>query len=199
MKSSSPRNEASCFSFTADLVSRARAGDADAWAAIVRQFDSLLRSVAGGFRMNADDAADAIQQTWLRLFENIHKIRQDERLAGWLSSTMRRECIRTYHRRTGEWLTGDLAELTFTDVAGADAEVLRVDRDQVLWEGVDRLPSRQRDLVRLLFGGPTPPSYDEVGLALDLATGSVGPIRIRALLRLRGILSESGVDADDLA
>ncbi|GAB3249810.1 RNA polymerase sigma factor [Kineosporia babensis] len=184
---------------TADLVTRARGGDADAWTAMVRRFDSMLFSVAGGFRLNAADAADAVQRTWQLLFENIHKIRQDERLAGWLSSTMRRECIRTYHRRTGELLTGELADFTFVEVDGADAEILLADRARVLWESVDRLPERQRDLVRLCFGGPTPLSYHEVGAALDLAVGSVGPIRKRALHRLREILRESGFEEHHLA
>jgi RNA polymerase sigma factor (sigma-70 family) len=174
-----------------DLVSRAIEGDPDAWPAIVRQYEALLWSVARGFRLSADQAADAMQVTWLRLFENIHKIRDHERLAGWLSITMRRECIRAYRGRAGEWLIGDLAELTFTDADGADVDVLRAERDRLLWEGVDALPARQRDLLHLLFDEPTAPSYDEVGAALDLAIGSIGPIRMRALRRLYKILEEA--------
>lgn len=200
MKPSASSAETISFTATADLVTRARSGDSEAWTTMVRQFDRLLVSVAKGFRLNPDDAADAVQQTWLRLFENIHKIRQDDRLAGWLSSTMRRECIRTYHRRTGEWLTGDLTDLTFTVADGSDAEVLRADRDRILWDTVEGLPLRQRDLIRRLFDPPTAAlSYDEIGHSLGLATGSIGPIRMRALHRLRVLLHERDFDQHALA
>lgn len=192
-----PRSDPEPAPPAADLVARALAGDPDAWPAIVRRYEGLLLSVARGFRLDAEQAADAVQVTWLRLFENIHKIRNHDRLAGWLSVTMRRECIRAYRTRPEERLVGNLAELTFVDAEGADADVMRAERDRLLWAGVDALPARQRALVHLLFDGPTPPAYDEVGAALDLAVGSVGPIRMRALRRLHRFLEAAdALDAD---
>jgi RNA polymerase sigma factor (sigma-70 family) len=191
-----PRSDPEPPSPATELVRRAIAGDPDAWTTIVRRYEGLLWSVARGFRLNTDQAADAVQVTWLRLFENIDKIRDHERLTGWLSVTMRRECIRAYRDRPDERLVGDLAELTFTDVDGADVDVLRAERDRLLWAGVDALPARQRDLLHALFDEPTS-SYDQVSATLNLPVGSIGPIRMRALRSLHRILEAADVlDAD---
>ena len=54
-----------------ELLARASAGDADAWNAIVERFASLLWAVARGHRLSQDDAADVVQNTWLKLLDHL--------------------------------------------------------------------------------------------------------------------------------
>jgi RNA polymerase sigma factor (sigma-70 family) len=178
--------------FTAHDVQRAAAGDERAWETMVRQYDGLLRSVAVGFRLTREEGADAAQTTWLRLVEHIRTIREPEKLAGWLSVTMRRECIRLVGRKRRERLTEDFE---WTDAPadggeGVDAGVLRAERNAALWEAVDLLPTRQRQLVLALSASP-PPSYQQVGAELSMAVGTIGPTRAKALRRLRHLLTEA--------
>ena len=49
-------------------------------------------------------------------------------------------------------------------------------------------------LLRLLVADP-PPSYEDVGAALDMPIGSIGPTRQRCLDRLRGLAETAGVTA----
>ncbi|HEY0486878.1 MAG TPA: sigma-70 family RNA polymerase sigma factor [Mycobacteriales bacterium] len=179
-------------SFTVRDVARAAAGDDRAWALMVRQYDGLLRSVAAGFRLSGDEGSDAAQTTWLRLVEHIGSLREPERLAGWLSVTMRRECIRLLGRRRRERPTGDFSwsDARADGGEGIDAGILRAERDAELWRAVDRLPARQRELVLALSATP-PPSYAQVGAALSMAVGSIGPTRAKALRSLRHLLAES--------
>jgi DNA-directed RNA polymerase specialized sigma24 family protein len=69
-------------------------------------------------------------------------------------------------------------------VAGADARLLRGERDAALWNAFKRLPQRDQALLRMLTADPTP-SYEEIAAALGVAIGSIGPKRGRALERLR--------------
>ena len=57
------------------------------------------------YRLSHDDAADAVQNTWLRLLENLTKIDHPEALPGWLATTARREALGVLRRRTREILT----------------------------------------------------------------------------------------------
>ncbi|MBG0566762.1 sigma-70 family RNA polymerase sigma factor [Actinoplanes sp. NEAU-A11] len=80
---------------------------------------------------------------------------------------------------------------------GLDAEIVRSERDRLLWQAVDDLPAHQRKLMLLLSRGPKP-SYQQVAQVMAMPVGSIGPTRARALQRLRDLLTERGVSADTL-
>jgi DNA-directed RNA polymerase specialized sigma24 family protein len=69
-------------------------------------------------------------------------------------------------------------------VLAAEQEKEDADRAAALWRAFSRLPSRCRELLRVLMASP-PPSYAEVAAALGLPLGSIGPTRARCLARLR--------------
>ena len=56
-------------------MNAATAGDRNAWDALVNRFAATVWAVARGHRLSAADAADVSQTTWLRLVENLHRIR----------------------------------------------------------------------------------------------------------------------------
>ena len=64
------------------LLRAAADGDAAAWNRIVERFATLLWSVARAHRLDTDDAADVVQNTWLRLLDHLDRIREPEALAG---------------------------------------------------------------------------------------------------------------------
>src|SRR3954471_11434121 len=95
------------FSATAALLARASEGDDDAWHALVDQHTPLLWAVARSHRLDAADAGDVVQTTWLRLLEHLGRIEDPTRLIGWLVTTARRESLRTLRRAGRERLGGE--------------------------------------------------------------------------------------------
>ena len=183
----------------ATLVNRAAGRDESAWAELVAEFGPTMRSIAAGFRLTGEEAADAAQTTWLRLLNHIGRIREPDRIAGWLATTMRRECGRTLRKRGYEQELDDWMAESADDGEGVVAAVLRDERDRALWRMVDRLPTLQRRLV-LALSDESAPSYQEVAAAMVIPIGSIGPTRARALTRLKRLLTEQGVDrTEDLA
>src|SRR5690606_18760154 len=79
---------------TADLVAAAAAGDELAWEQLVRRYTPLVFSVIRSYDLSGADAADVNQTVWLRLVESLPRLRDPSALAGWLSTTARRECFR---------------------------------------------------------------------------------------------------------
>ncbi|TMK40017.1 MAG: sigma-70 family RNA polymerase sigma factor [Actinobacteria bacterium] len=86
----------------AELVRDASSGDAGAWSALVDRFAPLVWSIARGYRLRDQDAADVSQVTWLRLAEHIERLREPERVGAWLVTTARRESLAVIRRR--KWL-----------------------------------------------------------------------------------------------
>ncbi|MCA1674875.1 MAG: sigma-70 family RNA polymerase sigma factor, partial [Actinobacteria bacterium] len=146
-------------------------------------------------RLGTADAADVVQTTWLRLVEHFGRIEDPERLAGWLATTARRECLQTL-RRAGRELVGDVDDVILEVVeerpAPVDARLLAEERDVALWACFERLSARCQILLRALIATP-PPDYVTVSTALDMPVGSIGPTRGRCLNQLRKLATGAGL------
>jgi RNA polymerase sigma factor (sigma-70 family) len=176
----------------AGAVRRAAAGEKDAWDAIVHSFSGLVWSVANGYRLGPADTAEVAQTTWLRLLENLDRIREPERLGGWLATTARRESLRMLRLRGRELPTDDQAAFARQPSADPTPEetVLDRDRDRRLWRAFAQLPDRCRRLLHLVI--VLQPPYAEVAAIMEIPVGSIGPTRARCLERLRRLLVDGG-------
>jgi RNA polymerase sigma factor (sigma-70 family) len=168
----------------ADLIERASGGDQEAWRALVERFASMVWAVARSYRLDHADAADVCQTAWLRLAENLGSLRDPARLPGWLATTARRESLRVLAGRRRE-APGDVPDGPDADHTSVpEAFVLTEDRDSRLWQAFSELPERCQQLLRVLATAPDL-SYVEVGSALGIPVGSIGPTRGRCLQALR--------------
>jgi RNA polymerase sigma factor (sigma-70 family) len=181
------------------LVAAAADGDAAAWRELVHRFSGLIWSIARAHRLTDADAADVTQTTWLRLAEHIGKLNAPDRVGAWLATAARRECLQHIKAAHRFVTSEDMAafETAPVDDNPTESEVLAAESDRedarrakVLWQAVERLPDRCRELIRVLMASP-PPSYAEVAAALGLPVGSIGPTRARCLQRLRDDVRDS--------
>lgn len=168
------------------LLRAAAAGDQSAWNTIVDRYNRLLWAIARGYGLDSTRAADVVQTTWLRLIENLDRIVEPGRLAGWLATTTRRECMQALRRekRESPAVTSDFLENEPGNARELDARLLEDERDAALWRAFGQLPERCQLLLRVLMATP-PPAYAEVAAALDMAIGTIGPTRKRCLAHLR--------------
>jgi len=166
-------------------LARARAGDRDALNAIVADLTPLLWHVARLTGLDPATCEDVVQTSWLHLLRALDTIRDPQALTAWLVTVTRREAnqaLATVRRERPE------VEAVFDrpDTAAVDAEeaVVRDERARALWQAMDDLPPRCRDLLRLVAFVHRP-DYDAVATALDMPRGSIGPTRGRCLSKLR--------------
>lgn len=177
-----------------DLVTRAADGDADAWDQLVADLSGLLWAVARGNGLEPADAADVVQTTWLRLAENLHRLRDPERVSAWLVTTARRESLRVLRGARRDVPVGvDVVVVDLPVLDDPEEPVLRAEQDARLWGAFSTLPTLCRSLLRVLLADPAP-SYAEVSAALDMPVGSIGPRRQRCLQRLRNVFEQPGAD-----
>jgi RNA polymerase sigma factor (sigma-70 family) len=180
-----------------DLVAAARTGRAGAFAEVIRRFDRHVLAATAPFRLPEADRKDAVQTTWLRLFEKLDGVRDPERLGAWLATTAARECLRILRRRDRESLAQEDELDRHVDHRFPLPEQQVVDAVLAarLWEQVDALPTPGRTLLRALTDPQRLP-YAEISRRTGMPVGSIGPTRGRYLVRLRGQLERAGLGAD---
>lgn len=177
-----------------DVLSPLRAGDPEAWDIAVEQYRNLLRHVVRRYRLTPDQSADVIQTTWLRFVENVHRIREPRAIGGWLATTASREAMaigRQNRRETPTEILPDIATSVTLEVEDRLAAEWRASR---LRAAIATLPPRERTLVQTLLD-PASLSYQQISQRLDMPVGAIGPIRQRALRRLRNALAPVLSDA----
>jgi len=179
----SPSLRPACTDLTT-LVGAARSGDSFAWLHLVDRFDRMLRGVAQSYRLSTHDVDDAVQRTWIKLYEHIDRVRDADAVAGWLATTVRRESLRLLQFHVREHLTDEI-ELAGEDrVDSPESQLIETERRAVLTRALASLPERQRKLMTLIAcEGDT--NYEQISAALDMPVGSIGPIRARSISRLQ--------------
>jgi RNA polymerase sigma factor (sigma-70 family) len=170
------------------LVRAAAAGDQSAWNELVERFERLVWATTRAYRLSRSDAADVAQTVWLRLVENLDRIRDPERLGAWLATTARRESLRYIRLHGREQLSDDADVFEAPSDDPLEVALLTEERDTALWTAFAKLSERCQTLLRLLVSEDEP-SYETIGAALDMPIGAIGPTRMRCLDRLRSYVS----------
>ena len=173
-----------------ELVGAAADGDQAAWNALVDRFGRLVWSVIRGFRLDAASAADVSQTVWLRLVENLDRIRDPERLASWLATTARNESIRAKRKLARAVPTEFEIDIADEAAPELDERLIADERRAGVAAAFNELSPSCRQLLRLLSADP-PLDYETISEMIDRPIGSIGPTRSRCLERLRRVLELS--------
>jgi RNA polymerase sigma factor (sigma-70 family) len=175
-----------------DLVAACRQGDEEAWSLLAARYQRLIYAIPRRAGLDEDAAADILQQTFLKLLENLQKIQQPAQIHAWLVTTARRETLHFLRQRkkapqvsleAGE---GDeFKEKEFpSDEPLADEVLLEMERQHRVRTAVTSLDERCRNLVNLLFYQKAQIPYSEIARILGISEGSIGPTRARCLQKL---------------
>jgi RNA polymerase sigma factor (sigma-70 family) len=164
------------------LVTRAAGDDQEAWNELVERYVPLVWSICVRYQLSTHDAEDICQSVWLRLAEQLGKLREPAALPGWLATTTRHECLRVL-RTAGRYdLSG--SDPDETDDAAIDEAIIAAERNAALRAAFAELPARCQQLLSLLISDPPLP-YTKISSVLRVPVGSIGPQRSRCLDRLR--------------
>jgi RNA polymerase sigma factor (sigma-70 family) len=164
----------------------------DEHALLVALFDEHAASLVRLARLFVDDrdaAEDLVQEAFLRLAHNLHRLDDRAKVAPYLRSIVlnlardhnRRGLVSLRHR---ERVRTDVD--TGTDEVGHDLQL--ADDQRAVIEAVRRLPTRQRDCVVLRYYVELP--IAEVAATLGLSANSVKTHLQRALNRLEHELED---------
>ena len=170
----------------AELVSRCRAGDADAWNEFVERFSRYVYAISSrGFHLPQHEAEDVFQEVFSRAFERLGELRNDEAVRPWLAQLTRRLCIDRL-RLSARDAPGE-AEL---DEQAADDVLATLDDAMTVRAALDKVGDPCREILDRFFCRDE--SYRAIGDTLDLPPGTIASRISRCLEKVRSELDGRG-------
>ena len=174
-----PRDEA-------ELVERARRGDARAYEEIVHAYQGIAFRTAYLITGSAADAEDAAQDGFVKAYYALGRFRRGAPLKPWLLQIVANEARnrrRSAGRREGLALRAATEEPSGGAAPSPEAALLDAERRDTLLARVNELPEEQRICVALRYFLDL--SEEETASALGIPAGTVKSRTSRALDRLR--------------
>ena len=181
------------------VVQRVLDGDVNAFERIVREYEKNVYNLA--LRMTADreDALDLSQEVFIKAYNSLRGFRGESKFSVWLYRIVSNTCLdflRGRSRRSESSLSvenddGESTELDIPDDSLSpetlyDRKLTR----SALQRGLDSLPEDQRKI--LLLREIQGLSYDEIGRALSIESGTVKSRIFRARKKLCEFLAADG-------
>jgi RNA polymerase sigma-70 factor (ECF subfamily) len=167
------------------LMVRYQSVDAEAVEQLVRRISPNLESFFRNSPAGTPDAADLVQECWLRIHRVRHTYRPSEPLLPWIFAIARHTRVDGY-RRMRRRAARELALPQLPEPA-APSPAARIAGGDVA-ELLDRLPESQREVLLLLKVSGM--SLEEVARATTSTVGAVKQKAHRAYTKLRQLLQE---------
>ena len=171
-----------------ELVQRAQAGDAAAYAALIRRYERAAIAVVYAVTAHGESVGDVVQEALMKAWKSIGDLREPDRFGPWFVAILRRTALRE-RRRLRRSRMEPLPEMELEHgqaadpVQGADEQETR-SRIHAALDGLDET-SRTAVVLRYYEGLPS----KEIGQLLGLSPAAIDMRLARARARLSQMLA----------
>lgn len=162
----------------AELVERCRAGDPDAWNALVERFSRYVYAICTqGFRLRDADAEDVFQEVFTRVYTRLDTLRDDSAVRPWIGQLTRRLCIDTLAARSREQPAAE-------PILDEQEEILQdIEEAYAVREALTHLPDHCQEMLDRFFARDE--SYRTISAELEVPLGTIASRIARCLGKLR--------------
>ena len=179
------------------LLERARSGDRDAFMTIIRLYQQKVFVMTYSILRNKEDALDAVQETFLRLYQKSSFYKPGCHFQGWLLQIAKNVSIdfyRKHNQRRREWETDvDPSVLPAAAEEERESDSRASDLRTVFARAVEKLAARQKMVFVMRHYNEL--QFNEISDALDISVGTAKSLHFKAVRNLRKWLTpELGVE-----
>jgi len=169
------------------LALRCQLGEAAAFDALVERWHHSLWRYIRHMCDSEDDAAETLQDTWLRILRAMPGLRRPDRLRAWLFGIARRALMDRLRRKYARAADTQIAD----EFAATEAEDWPDDDLGLVRDVLQTMPLVEREVLALFYLRELP--LDQVAQVLEVPPGTVKSRLFRARRMLRSRLEQKGV------
>lgn len=171
---------------------RCQLGEPEAFDDLIRRWHDPLWRYVRRLLGSDDDAAEIVQDVWLRVVRGITRLREPARLRSWLFGIAHRVVMDRMRVKYAEPKAGPFDESTMAGIAADEGSGAIEEQSAQLHEALAELPVIERDVLSLFY-------LQELTLAqladvLEIPLGTVKSRLFRARRLLRQRLEMKGME-----
>ncbi len=162
----------------AELVKRCRERSSEAWEELVERFSRYVHAICcRGFGLSAQDAEDAFQDVFVRVYARLDSLRDDAAIRPWIAQTTRRVCL--------DRLAGAGREEPIDEIADeqTSSTLDEIDEAFSVREALEQLGEPCHELLDRFFARDE--SYRTISEQLGIPSGTVASRISRCLGKLK--------------
>lgn len=182
-----------------ELILRCRRGSAADFEPLVRRHEGRALAVAHGYLGDADDAADAVQDAFVKAYRTLDRLQEGSGFGPWFRAILRNLCLdrlRSPRRRNRSWSQRTVDRERWSESTGS-AGVERAQLAAAVHAALAELsPEHRQILVLKEMEGL---GYAEIAAAVGIPAGTVGSRLHHARTALRKVLVSRGVTLEEVA
>lgn len=179
------------------LIQKAKSGDEKSFESLILSCQSKAYNIAIRYLKNEEDALDALQESFIKIFRHLNSFKEDSRFDTWVYRIVVNTCNDMLRKNSNRKITDSIFKteddketiIEIPDTSGSPEEALdRKEKTEHILMCLEKLSQEQKEIIVLrdVHGF----SYDEISEILECSIGTVKSRINRSRLRLREILLE---------
>ncbi|MBA2671930.1 MAG: sigma-70 family RNA polymerase sigma factor [Gemmatimonadetes bacterium] len=172
-----------------DLISRCRSGHGAAFEPLVREHEGRALAIATGLLGDSDDAADAVQEAFVKAYRSLGRLREGSAFGPWFRSIVLNNCrdrLRSSApRQRVDWQEAESGEEGRV-VATGSSDIERAELVSTVHNALSRLSLEHREI--LVLKEMEGMSYAEIARETGISAGTVASRLHHARAALRRIV-----------
>ena len=179
------------------LIQKAKNGDESSFESLILSCQSKAFNIAIRYLKNEEDALDALQESFIKIFRHLRSFKEDSRFDTWVYRIVVNTCNDILRKNSNQKITDSIFRtedekemiVEIPDITGSPEEVFdKREKTEHIISCLDKLNQEQKEIIILrdIHGF----SYDEISEILNCSIGTVKSRINRSRLRLREILLE---------
>ncbi|MGS2763958.1 RNA polymerase sigma factor [Sinomicrobium sp. M5D2P9] len=172
--------------FQTDLIEKCRNNDRKAQLKLYRQYCDAMFCVAKRYLANREDAEDAVQESFIKVFKKLHQYREEVAFGAWLKRIVINHCLDRIKTEREKLLSLDEGYIDIAEEENGDWLVKDNVTSKMVIYAIERLPESCRYVVMLfLLEGY---DHEEIAQILGITEVNSRTLLFRGKKRLREIL-----------
>jgi len=180
------------------LVHKAQAGDMEAFETLIKKYESKVYTIASHMLSHGEDAKDAAQDVFLKVYRSLGAFRGDSRFSTWLYRVTNNVCLDYLRKKNRRDLSleyeteGDEGESRTLDIPAdlnIESAVESGEFRSLVRKAIDMLPDQHKSMI--VMRDVQSMSYSDISELLGLPEGTVKSRINRARASLRKIFLET--------
>ncbi|PCI89926.1 hypothetical protein COB18_02255 [Candidatus Kaiserbacteria bacterium] len=175
-----------------DIVQRVQSGDTEAFALLIELYEKKITRYANKFLYNYQDREDAVQDVFIKAYQNIQSFRSGERFSPWIYRIAHNTFLNVVRKQSREKVSFfDTDQLFGANIPDEHEKELREqhwDRE-VLDQCLEKLDVKYREVLVLFYFEEK--DYNEISEIMRIPKATVGVRLRRGRERIKKIYDET--------